>query len=142
MLSENKNNGDGFDKLLKDALKQYRQPTPADFPQRMFGRLQQLQQTLQVVVAQRQQLELEMNETERAVGELEKQSDNSVIYKSVGSLLVKAERTGLLTELKERKELLSTRVAVLSKQEERTREKLKELQQRIQERLKTPSAAQ
>jgi hypothetical protein len=44
MLSENKNNGDGFDKLLKDALKQYRQPTPADFPQRMFGRLQQLQQ--------------------------------------------------------------------------------------------------
>jgi len=110
--------------------------------QEQLARLQQLQQTLQVVVAQRQQLELEMNETERAVGELEKQGENSVIYKSVGSLLVKAEKTGLLAELKERKELLNTRITVLSKQEERTREKLKELQQRIQERLKSPSAAQ
>ena len=44
MLSENKNNGDGFDKFLKDSLKQYSQPVPIDFPQRMLSRLQQLEQ--------------------------------------------------------------------------------------------------
>lgn len=109
--------------------------------QEQLVRLQQLQQTLQVVVSQRQQLELELNETERAVTELEKQNESAVIYKSVGSLLVKSEKNGLLTELKEKKELLNTRIAVLSKQEERTREKLKELQQRLQERFKAPSTA-
>jgi prefoldin beta subunit len=107
--------------------------------QEQIVRLQQLQQTLQVVMNQRQQLDLELNETERAIVELEKQGEDAVIYKSVGSLLVKSEKTGVLTELKERKELLNTRITVLTKQEERTREKLKELQQRLQERLKTPS---
>ena len=108
--------------------------------QEQIVRLQQLQQTLQVIMNQRQQLELELSETERAIGELEKQGENSVIYKFVGSLLIKSEKTGVLTELKEKKELLSTRITVLTKQEERTRDKLKELQQKLQERLKTPSA--
>ena len=58
MLSENKNNGDRFDKLLKDALKQYRQPAPADFPQRMLSRLQQFEQqeALRKVVRQERAL--------------------------------------------------------------------------------------
>ncbi len=50
--------------------------------------------------------------------------------------MVKADRQVLLTELKERKELVNTRVTVLGKQEERTRERVKEIQERLQERLK------
>src|SRR5512137_1576549 len=82
-------------------------------------RLQQLQQTLQSVLTQKQQLELELTETEQALSELEKLDENAVIYKSIGSLLVKAEKTKVTTELTERKELLNTRVSVLGKQEER-----------------------
>ena len=104
-------------------------------------RLQQLQQTLQVVVTQKQQLELEMSETEKALSELEKITDSVPVYKSVGSILLKADRQGLLSDLKERKELINTRVTVLGKQEERTRERLKELQDRLQQRLKTPSTS-
>jgi hypothetical protein len=44
MPPENKKNPDRFDKLLKDALKQYRQPVPADFPKLMLSRLQQFEQ--------------------------------------------------------------------------------------------------
>jgi hypothetical protein len=44
MRTENKKNGDRFDKLLKSALKQYRQPVPAGFPQRMLDKLEQLEQ--------------------------------------------------------------------------------------------------
>jgi len=55
-------------------------------------RLQQLQQTLQQILTQKQQLELELTEIEQALSEMEKVDDNTVIYKSVGSLLVKAER--------------------------------------------------
>lgn len=103
-------------------------------------RLQQLQQTLQVVVTQKQQLEIELSETEKALSELEKITDDIPVYKSVGSILLKAERQGLMGELKERKELLNARVTVLGKQEERARGRMKELQDRLQQRLRMPSA--
>ena len=103
-------------------------------------RLQQLQQTLQVVVTQKQQLEIESSEVEKALSELEKITDDVPVYKSVGSILLKTDRQGLMSELKEKKELINTRVTVLGKQEERTRERLKELQDRLQQRLKTSGA--
>jgi len=105
-------------------------------------RLQQLQQTLQAVVSQKQQLEMDMTETDRALTELEKITGETPVYKSVGSILVKADKQILLSELKERKELLNTRVTVLGRQEERTRERLKDIQQKLQERLRTPRASE
>jgi len=101
-----------------------------------------LQQTLQAVVAQKQQLEIEMTETDRALSELEKVTGETPVYKSVGSILVKADKEALLTELKEKKELLNTRVTVLGRQEERTRERIKEVQQKLQERLRAPKASE
>jgi cytochrome b len=58
MPPENKKNGDRFDRLLKDALKQYRQPVPAGFPQQMLSRLQQFEQqeVLRKVVRQERAL--------------------------------------------------------------------------------------
>jgi len=108
--------------------------------QEELARLQQLQQTLQAVVAQKQQLEIDMTETDRALTELEKVTGETPIYKSVGSILVKADKEALLAELKEKKELINTRVTVLGRQEERTRERIKEVQQKLQERLRAPRA--
>lgn len=99
-------------------------------------RLQQRQQTLQAVLNQKQQLELELNEVEQALGELEKLTDATVIYKSVGSLLVKSKRPQVTGELKERKELLNMRISVLSKQDERLRSQIKDLQTRLQRDLR------
>ena len=104
--------------------------------QEQLGRLQQLQQTLQAVSSQKQQLEIEVSETDRALAELEKLTDTSVVYKSVGSLLLKSDRQTLLKELKERKDLLGTRITVLGRQEERTKERMKELQEKLQEKLR------
>jgi len=98
-------------------------------------RLQQLQQTLQSVVAQKQQLELELSETEQALSELEKLDETAIIYKSIGSLLVKAEKAKVSIDLTERKELLNTRITVLGKQEERLRVQAKDLQTRLQKDL-------
>jgi len=104
--------------------------------QEQLARLQQLQQTLQAVSTQKQQLEIESSETDRAMAELEKLGDQSVVYKSVGSLLLRSEKQTLMAELKERKELIGTRITVLGRQEERTKERLKELQEKLQERLR------
>jgi prefoldin beta subunit len=57
---------------------------PAPVQERLL-RLQQVQQGLQSVLAQKQQLELELTETEQALSELTKMDDKAVIYKSIGS---------------------------------------------------------
>ncbi len=99
-------------------------------------RLQQLQQTLQSVLTQKQQLELELLEVDQALSELEKASDDAVIYKSVGSLLIKSEKPRVATEMNERKDLANMRISVLSKQEERLRTQIKELNEKLQKDLR------
>ncbi|MCW3985664.1 MAG: prefoldin subunit beta [Candidatus Bathyarchaeota archaeon] len=98
-------------------------------------RLQQLQRNLQAILAQKQQVELELNETEQALTELKNLTKNVVVYKSIGSLLVQSKKTKVVTELKERKELLNTRVEVLGKQEERLRNQLNQLQAKLKRDL-------
>ncbi len=108
---------------------------PPQVQQRLL-RLQQLQQTLQGVLTQKQQLELELTEVEQALDELEKLTDKATIYKSIGSLLVKSEKGKVTTDLEERKELLDMRINVLGKQEERLRSQVKELQTKLQRDLR------
>ena len=109
--------------------------------QEQLVRLQQLQQTLQAVTTQKQQLEIEVAETDRAVSELDKLGEQSVVYKSVGSLLLRSDKQTLLNELKERKELLGTRITILGRQEDRTKERIKELQEKLQERLRPATSS-
>jgi prefoldin beta subunit len=98
-------------------------------------RLQQLQQTLQSVLGQKQQVELEQMEINQALEELQKLTDEAVIYKATGSLLIKSDRAKVMADLNERKELLSTRVTVLGKQEERLRAQVKDVQTKLQQDL-------
>ena len=98
-------------------------------------RLQQLQQTLQSVMTQKQQVEMEQTEIEQTITELQKTADDAVIYKAIGSLLVKAEKAKITEELVERKELLTTRSTVLARQEERLRSQAKDVQTKLQEDL-------
>jgi prefoldin beta subunit len=113
---------------------------PPQIQQRLL-RLQQLQQTLQGVLAQKQQLELQLTEVEQATGELEKLDKTAVVYKSIGALLVKSEKDKVTTELGERKELLTMRVDVLAKQEERLRTQVKDLQEKLQQDLRPVSGS-
>ena len=113
---------------------------PPQIQQRLL-RLQQLQQTLQGVMAQKQQLTLQLTEVEQAANELEKLTETAVIYKSIGALLVKSKKAQVTTELTERKELLKMRVDVLGKQEERLRTQVKDLQEKLQRDLRPVSGS-
>jgi prefoldin beta subunit len=113
---------------------------PPNVQERLL-RLQQLQRNLQTILAQKQQVELEATETEQALTELGTLAAEAVIYKSIGALLVKSEKTKVETELRERKDLLATRTQVLTKQEERLRAQLNELQTKLKRDLSTGSAA-
>ncbi|MGI0047613.1 MAG: prefoldin subunit beta [Nitrosotalea sp.] len=108
--------------------------------QEQVGRLQQLQQNLQSIMVQKQHLETEQHETERALEALKKASDSDAVYKAAGSILVKSTKVTLVSELEEKKELANTRLTVLAKQETRLKENLKEAETKIREMLHGHSA--
>jgi len=114
---------------------------PPQIQERLL-RLQQLQQTLQSVLAQKQQVEIELTEIDQALNELQKMTADAVIYKAIGSLLVKAEKAKITADLNERKELLNTRATVLGKQEQRLRPQIKDLQTKLQQDLSPVSPSQ
>jgi prefoldin beta subunit len=107
---------------------------PPNVQERLL-RLQQLQQTLQSILAQKQQVEMEKTEVDQTIAELQKTADDVVVYKAIGSLLVKAEKAKINEELEERKSLLDTRSTVMARQEERIRSQVKEAQTKLQEDL-------
>jgi prefoldin beta subunit len=100
------------------------------------SRLQQLQQNLQAIMMQKQQLEVEMVETDRALEELKKAGADDAVYKNAGSVLIKAKKEEVVKELEEKKELSNTRVMVLGKQETRVKENLKEVENKINEMIR------
>ena len=109
--------------------------------QEQIGKMQQSQQNLQSILMQKQQVEMENVESDRALEELKKASDNDQVFKYAGSILIKSDKKSLIDELEEKKELSKTKSTVLTKQEERLKTSLQEQEQKIQEMLKNPNAS-
>ena len=104
--------------------------------QDQIARLQQMRNQLQMLMQQRQQIEIRLKEVEEAVTEIEKTDDDTPIFKSVGSVLIKTKgKKNILKELKSDQESLELRKNTLTKQEGATKEKLNELQSKVQNAL-------
>jgi prefoldin beta subunit len=101
-----------------------------------LARLEQLQQNLKSVQMQKQQVEAELSEADRALEELQKAQEGEQIYKYAGNLLVKVTKEAIVKELNEKKEMSNTRILVLNKQETRFKDSIKELETKIDEMLK------
>ncbi|ACJ15936.1 hypothetical protein, conserved [Thermococcus onnurineus NA1] len=104
--------------------------------QAMLGQLEGYQQQLQLVIQQKQKVQLELTEAKKALEEIEKVEEGTVIYKTVGTLIVKTDKAKALEELKEKVETLEVRLNALERQEKKLNEKLKELTQKIQTALR------
>jgi len=107
--------------------------------QEQIGKMQQSQQNLQSILMQKQQVEMENVESDRALEELKKASDTDQVFKYAGTILIKSDKKSLIDELEEKKELSKTKSTVLAKQEERLKTSLQEQEQKIQEMLKNPN---
>ena len=109
--------------------------------QEQLAKLQQTQQNLQSILAQKQQLEFDKLETEKALEELKKANDDDMVFKHAGTILIKSNKKDLIEELDEKKELANTKASLLTKQEERLKITLKEGETKIQEMIKNQSVA-
>jgi len=107
--------------------------------QEQLAKLQQTQQNFQSILMQKQQLESEKLETEKALEELKKTSDDELVFKHAGTIMIKSNKKDLIEELEEHMELAKTKASLLVKQEERLKTTLKEQETKIQEMMKNPS---
>jgi len=109
--------------------------------QEQIMKMQQSQQSLQSVMTQKQHLDIEKAETEKALEELKKVADGDAVFKQAGTVLIKSKKQELIDELEERIEMTKTRSTVLEKQETRLKETLKEQETKITEMMKSGSAS-
>ncbi len=135
--------------MFKNGIVHYRRQIPKHMEKRrmaenelppqlqdQINRLQQLRSQVQMIVQQRQQIELKLREIDEALEELEKTDEKTPIYKSVGAVLIKTKgKSEIQSELKTDKESLELRKTTLDKQEGRSREKLNEMQSKVQNAL-------
>jgi len=110
--------------------------------QNQIAQFQQLTQQIQMVTTQKIQLEAQVRELDRTIQELEKVTDDSAVFKNVGSLLIQVkDRPTLITELKEQKETAEVRVKTIERQDKHLRERHKSLQDQITQALQVPAPA-
>ena len=109
--------------------------------QEQLVKLQQTQQNFQSILMQKQQLESQKLETEKALEELKKTSDDEAVFKHAGTIMIKSNKKVLLEELEEQIELAKTKASLLAKPEERLKTTLQEQETKIQEMMKGSSTS-
>ncbi|NYT18869.1 MAG: prefoldin subunit beta [Methanosarcinales archaeon] len=105
--------------------------------QNQLAQLQQVQQQAQSLAMQKNQMASMQKESEMALEELEKLSDDAVIYRAVGDLQIQSTKDETVAKLKERLETLSLRLQSLSRQEERISKRFTQLQEQLQQSMGT-----
>lgn len=104
--------------------------------QNQIAQYQQVQQQLQMIMAQRNQYSLQLEEVERALEELGKSKPETPIYRNVGSLLIKVEKQeDLKKELDEMKDTLGIKVKSMERQENQLKERFTSLRTELQSAL-------
>ena len=92
-----------------------------------------LEQNLQNTLFQKQAFELELDETDSALNEIEKSGDE--VFKIIGQLMIKTEKSKIKAELLEKKKILELRIKSFEKQEAYLREKLDKITGEISDSL-------
>ncbi len=101
-----------------------------------FVQFEQMRKQLQIVSAQRMQLEEELGELDETVNSLKGVKEDADVYKNAGHLMIKVEKHDELNEeLKDRKETIELRVKTLRTQEERVKENFDSLQEELSNAL-------
>ncbi len=102
--------------------------------QHLAAQLQQVQQQLQMIIAQKAQLDSLIKESRDALEELQK-SEGEFAFKAVGNVLVKLKKEEVEKDLKEKIETYEVRKNMLERQESKLRERFSELQTKLKTSL-------
>ena len=96
--------------------------------EKKINQLQLLEQSMQNLLMQKQQFQLQQVEIESALKELEKVNE---AYKIVGNIMVLSTKADLKDDLSSKKEIIALRIKNMEKQESQLREKASKLQNEV-----------
>jgi prefoldin beta subunit len=105
--------------------------------QHQLAQFQQMQQQAQAITMQKQNIDIQSRETEKAIEELKNVESDADVYKTAGNLLIKVKRDEIADELEDKLETLKLREKTISRQEERVMAKLQEMQESLQQAMQT-----
>ena len=77
--------------------------------------LQILEQNLQNLMMQKQTFQIELNEVANALSDLKKSDEE--VYKIVGGLMMRSNKSSLISDLEEKNKILELRMSSIEKQE-------------------------
>ncbi len=101
----------------------------------MVGQFQQYQQQLQTVLIQKETMQLQLMEINKALEELDS-TKNEKAYKITGQIMVSKPVEEMKKELAETKEAIEVRIQSLGKTEEKITTKLKEMETELRKLVK------
>lgn len=84
--------------------------------------LQILEQQKQIFLMEKQSVQVELNESNNALEELNKTNDE--VYKILGGIMIKTDKSILIKELTEKQKVLEMRINALEKQEKIIEDKI------------------
>jgi prefoldin beta subunit len=97
--------------------------------------LNNLSRNLEILTQQQLQNETSLSEATLAIEELEKAEPTTIVYKSIGGIMVKSERNKLLDEKKSLKITLEMRSKTLAQNINRTKTNFETMQKSLQNDL-------
>ena len=100
-----------------------------DEQERKINEIQILEQNLQNLLLQKQAFQMEISETSAAKREIEKAGDE--VFKIIGQLMIKSDKSKIKDELSNKERLLDLRIKALEKQESVLLEKIESLKKEI-----------
>jgi prefoldin beta subunit len=101
--------------------------------QKRIQNLQALEQDFQQIVAQKQQFQLQLNESKTALEEIEKTKKD--VFQVLGNIMVKADQKKLKSDLLEKSKILESRIASIEKQEVTLRENIERIRNEVMDKM-------
>jgi prefoldin beta subunit len=98
-----------------------------------INQLQMLEQNTQQYQMQKQQFQAQLLEIDSALQELKTTKQS---YKIIGNIMVASDKDSLEKELATKKEMLEIRIRTLEKQEQKLKDKAKEIQKEVLSSMK------
>lgn len=100
--------------------------------EKKLGQLQMVEQSMQSLLMQKQQFQLQQVEIESALKELENADE---AYKIVGNIMVLSKKADLKDDLSSKKEVVELRIKNMEKQEAQLRDKATALQTEVMKEM-------
>jgi prefoldin beta subunit len=98
--------------------------------EQLLSQAQLYQQQIQTLITQKTALSMELNEIKKALEEIEKTKEKSVLKVS-GPILIKVDTKDMKKDLGEKENMINLRLKTIEKQEVKVKEKIEELRSKL-----------